>query len=156
MRQSEPSNMESSNMFPNDESCLYSVSIRYVDDFDSSNYGVLIAKYHGFDPPPGYKDEDIFYYGMDEIAIKRAIVNQELCEGKWIIMSLDGVISRNGVYTSLQSFDKESKDDRKASKEISSNTKPLAPMHDLVPLETNEYTTWSDVIVTPAKNLPEG
>ena len=143
MRQSETNNMENINIFPDDESCLYSVSIRYINDFDSSNFSVLIAKYHGFDPPQGYTDKDIFFYGMDEIAIKQAIENQELCEGEWIIMSLDGAISWNGMYVSYQSFDNESKYHRKTSKEISNSAESQVPMHDLVSMETAGWTDMS-------------
>jgi|GEM_PF-3331165 len=116
--------------FSDDEVCLYSVSIRWIDDPDSPNCSVLIAKYDGFDPPPGYKEEDIFFFGMDEIDIKRAIESQEPCEGEWIIINLDGIVNWDGIYISTLSLDSESKDARDVSKEISENMELQISMHE--------------------------
>ena len=71
---------------------LFSVRIKWVDD--ESEFDVLIAESNGVnDIPDGYTDEDVFFYGMSEAAIKKAIASGEPCENEWVIIEFYEVIN---------------------------------------------------------------
>lgn len=54
---------------------VFSVSGYFVDDPDNTIDGYLIAEFN--ETPQGYRDEDIFFYGLSEKDIKEAIKTKE-------------------------------------------------------------------------------
>ena len=71
---------------------LFSVRIKWLDT--ASEVDVLIAESDGVeDIPDGYTDENIFFYGMSESAIQRAIASGEPCENEWVIVHFYEVIN---------------------------------------------------------------
>jgi hypothetical protein len=68
---------------------LFPVRIKWLDD--ASELDVLIAESDGIDDlPEGYEDEDIFFFGMSENAIKQALASGEPCENEWVIIEFFG------------------------------------------------------------------
>jgi len=64
---------------------VFSVRIKWLDDKSESN--VYIAESHGIgDLPNGFTDDNIFFYGMSESSIRRAIESGEPCENEWVII----------------------------------------------------------------------
>ena len=71
---------------------LFSIRIKWLDD--ASELDVLVAESNSInDLPEGYTDEDIFFYGMSETAIQRAMVSGEPCENEWLITRFYGEVS---------------------------------------------------------------
>ena len=69
---------------------VFSVRIKWIND--NSELDVLIFESHGIDDlPEGYDDDDIFFYGMGENAIKQALASGEPCENEWVIIEFYGV-----------------------------------------------------------------
>jgi len=61
---------------------------------DGSELDVLISDFHDAEnPPDGYTDEDIFFYGLSQEQAKKALLSQVACEGEWIILGLDNLIT---------------------------------------------------------------
>jgi len=68
---------------------VFSVRIQWLDDKSESD--VYIAESHGIgDLPDGFIDDNIFFYGMSENNILRAIASGEPCENEWVITELYG------------------------------------------------------------------
>jgi len=68
---------------------VFSVRIKWLDDQSESD--VYIAESHGIeDLPDGFADDNIFFYGMSENNILRAITSGEPCENEWVIAELYG------------------------------------------------------------------
>jgi len=66
--------------------------IRFADD--GSELDVLISEFHDAENlPDGYTDEDIFFYGLSQEQAKKALLSQEPCEGEWLIIELDDLIT---------------------------------------------------------------
>jgi len=71
---------------------VYTARIRFVDDGSERN--VSISDLLGEENLPyGYFDEDIFFYGLSQEQAKKALLSQEPCEGEWIILELDDLIT---------------------------------------------------------------
>jgi len=69
---------------------VYSAKIKYVDD--GSTLDVLISDMHDTENlPDGLTDENIFFYGLSHEQARRALLNQETCEGEWLILALDNI-----------------------------------------------------------------
>ena len=66
---------------------VFSVRIRFMDD--GTEQDVLITDSYSPDElPEGYGDDDIFFFGMREGNIRRAIETGEPCENEWFIVKL--------------------------------------------------------------------
>ena len=66
---------------------IFSVRIQWLDD--KSELDVYISESHGIkDLPDGFTDDMIFFYGMNENSIRRAIASGEPCENEWVITEL--------------------------------------------------------------------
>jgi len=66
---------------------VFSVRIKWLDDQSESD--VYIAESHGIeDLPDDFIDDNIFFYGMSESSIRRAIESGEPCENEWVIINL--------------------------------------------------------------------
>jgi hypothetical protein len=71
---------------------VYTARIRFVDDGTERN--VSISDLLGEENLPyGYFDEDIFFYGLSQEQAKKALLSQEPCEGEWVILELDDLIT---------------------------------------------------------------
>ena len=71
---------------------LFSVNIKWIDNGEEcENY--LISEHHDTkNLPYPYTDEDIFFYGISEESIKKAIKSEEPCENEWVITSLNKIL----------------------------------------------------------------
>ena len=66
---------------------VFPVRIQWLDN--KSELDVYIAESHGIgDLPDGFTDENIFFYGMSENSILRAVASGEPCENEWVITEL--------------------------------------------------------------------
>ena len=71
---------------------VYTARIKFVDDGSERN--VSISDLNGEENlPDGYTDEDIFFYGLSQEQAKKALLSQEPCEGEWLILELDDLIT---------------------------------------------------------------
>jgi hypothetical protein len=71
---------------------LFSVRIKWLDN--GSEFDVLIAESHGVeDIPAGFTDENIFFYGMSETAVRQAVESGEPCENEWVIIEFYDLIN---------------------------------------------------------------
>jgi len=66
---------------------VFSVRIQWLDNKSESD--VYIANSHGIkDLPDGFTDDNIFFFGMSESSILRAIASGEPCENEWVVTKI--------------------------------------------------------------------
>lgn len=83
-------------------STLYDVSIQFKDS-PAIIYDYLISSTDGADDlPEGYRDDDIFYYGLDENNIVGAVKSGEFIDNEFKITSYNGVVARSGPLSGTQ------------------------------------------------------
>ena len=69
------------------ENKVFYVRIKFLDD--GMEQDVMITDSNSPDElPEGYADEDIFFLGMRESNIRRAVETGEPCENEWVIVKL--------------------------------------------------------------------